>query len=103
MGRKLIYSEEEKRLLNVRGSMIHRCHGYVRDFLHKYYKDRGISVCEKWRRPEGKRDFIKWALNNGYKQGLEIDRINNDGNYDPQNCRFVTHAQNSANRKFNRK
>ena len=46
-------------------------------------------------------DFISfktWALENGYKDNLTIDRINNDGNYEPSNCRFITIAENSRNR-----
>ena len=54
---------------------------------------RGITVCEDWKRAK---NFIEWALNNGYKDGLQIDRINNDGNYEPSNCRFVTHGENNA-------
>ena len=64
------------------------------------YKDwggRGIKLCGEWlHNPEM---FIKWALENGYKKGLQIDRINNDGNYTPDNCRFVTPAENMHNKR----
>lgn len=61
---------------------------------YKDYGGRGITVCEEWR--NNPKSFIEWAENNGYEQGLEIDRIDNDMGYSPDNCRFVTHAENSA-------
>ena len=62
----------------------------------QYYGGRGISICEEWScDPE---EFIRWALKNGYKKGLAIDRTNNDGNYEPSNCRFVTQSENNQNR-----
>lgn len=63
----------------------------------RYYRygGRGITICEEWKNLN---NFIEWALSNGWVEGLQIDRINNDGNYTPDNCRFVTNKQNSRNR-----
>lgn len=60
----------------------------------KDYFDRGIKVCEEWREflP-----FKEWALNNGYKEELELDRIDNDKGYSPDNCRFVTSREQKLN------
>lgn len=67
---------------------------------NEYYKDyggRGISVCKEW---EDFKNFYNWAMNSGYSDTLTIDRINNDGNYDPDNCRWVTQkVQNNNTRK----
>ena len=59
------------------------------------YGGRGITVYEGWKTfiP-----FMEWALDNGFEKGLEIDRIDNDGNYTPDNCRFVTNKTNMRNR-----
>lgn len=46
-------------------------------------------------------EFYKWAVKNGYKEGLELDRTNNNGNYEPSNCRWVTHTTNGRNRRTN--
>ena len=62
----------------------------------KYYRDRGITVCDEWQ--DFKR-FEEWALSHGWKKGLQIDRINNNGNYEPSNCRFVTCKENCRNRR----
>ncbi len=58
----------------------------------KYYGARGI-IC-KW---EDVKSFCDWGMANGYKKGLEIDRINNDGNYEPSNCRFITRSVGNTN------
>lgn len=75
-------------------SMLERCMPNAID-KHRYF-ERGIKVCDEW-----KSDFYafkKWALENGYKEELQIDRINNGRNYEPSNCRFVTVEQNMNNR-----
>lgn len=79
-------------------SMLHRCYN-KEDTHYDNYGGRGIAVCEEWK---GSFDnFAQWALNNGYKQGLQIDRINNDGNYEPSNCRWCTLKENCRNRGSN--
>jgi hypothetical protein len=63
-----------------------------------YYYDLGI-ICEKqWGGPKGRRAFIKWSLTHGFEPTLELDRIDNSGNYSPKNCRWVTHKENCRNR-----
>jgi hypothetical protein len=66
---------------------------------HKNYKDyggRGIVVCDEWKVAK---NFLDWAHANGYADNLEIDREDNDGNYCPENCRWVTHLQNCTNKR----
>ena len=63
---------------------------------YKDYGGRGILICDEWKNPLV---FCNWAIENGYKKGLEIDRINNDGNYEPSNCQFITHKENCATGK----
>jgi len=59
------------------------------------YGGRGIKVCEEW---QEFKPFLDWAMKNGYKKGFGIDRRNNDGDYEPGNCRFVTTVKNNQNR-----
>lgn len=66
----------------------------------KYYGARNIGVCDEWKRDPT--SFIKWAAANGYAADLTIDRIDNDGNYEPSNCRFVTVKTNIRNRGYNK-
>lgn len=66
------------------------------------YGGRGIIVCSDWR--ESPESFIEWALENGYEKHLTLDRIDNDGNYMPSNCRFVNRTiQNRNTRKLTSK
>ena len=62
---------------------------------NKLYLSRGITVCEEWDEYEAFRD---WALDNGFQEHLELDRINNDEGYSPDNCRWITHEENCNNR-----
>ena len=63
----------------------------------KYYGGRGISVCSEWKTDYAK--FRSWALSHGYKKGLSIDRIDVNGNYSPDNCRWVTMAEQQRNKR----
>ena len=83
-------------LFKVWNGMIRRCHS-PKAPNRKYYYDRGISVCKLWR--DDFSAFERWSIDNGYKQGLQIDRINVNGNYEPSNCRWITPKDNSHNRR----
>lgn len=85
----------KEKIRRVWHSMIRRCHN-IKDTGYKHYGDKGISVCTEWR--DDFNTFYNWAMSNGYKEGLTIDRINNDGNYEPNNCRWVSHKENNNNR-----
>lgn len=68
---------------------------------YKNYGGRGIKICDEWL--DNYWNFENWAINNGYKNNLSIDRINNDENYEPNNCRWATRIQqqnNTRNNKF---
>ena len=62
------------------------------------YGGRGIYVCDDW---ADFRPFAEWALTNGYHRSLQLDRIDNDGPYSPENCKYVTASENSNNRRSN--
>ena len=64
--------------------------------VKRLYQDRGITVCDDWTIFENFRD---WALSHGYKEGLQIDRVNNDAGYSPENCRWVSQRENTNNRR----
>lgn len=64
------------------------------------YGGRGISVCTEWDNFE---NFYKWSIDNGYERSLTIDRVDNDGNYCPENCRWVDNFAQANNRSTTRK
>jgi hypothetical protein len=86
-------------LYSVYRGMVRRC----TEELHRSYKNyggRGVSVCDEWLNDvDGLQNFVKWARNEGEILGLQLDREDNDGNYDPSNCRFITARENSLNRR----
>jgi len=94
-GFKRKYKYQNIRLYGIWSSMIRRC--YVGDSRH--YMDKNIKVCDNWR--ESFDNFAEWSFENGYKDDLTIDRIDNAGNYEPSNCRWTTMKVQSNNRDSN--
>lgn len=78
-------------------AMRQRC-GNPNSKSYRRYGGRGISVCSEWKEWNV---FKEWALSNGYSLGLSIDRIDNDGNYEPNNCRWVTNEIQANNKSDN--
>lgn len=78
--------------------MVQRCVNSKSAHFHNY-GGRGIAICSEWRDFKA---FYAWAIVNGWAEGLELDRVNNNGNYEPCNCRWVTPAQNNLNKRTNR-
>jgi len=82
----------QHKLYNLRYKMIQRCY-HSKPSEYKAYQGKRIQVCDEWRNnPES---FFEWCLNNGWKEGLQLDRIDSNGNYEPSNIQFSTISENS--------
>ena len=92
------HNKSKTKLYKVWKSMRKRCNN-KNGTGYKNYGGRGIKVCKEWQK-----DFVifyKWAIDNGYKENLSIDRINNDGNYEPLNCRWADRITQNNNTRRN--
>lgn len=87
----------EVRLYRIWAGMKARCYTTIQPDKARYYRERGITVCDEWR--DDYPAFRAWALENGYAANLSIDRRDNDGNYEPGNCRWATAIEQRANRR----
>ncbi len=88
--------ESHSRLATIWYHMKSRCDN-PKDTNYRNYGNRGITVCEEW-----KNDFLvfkEWAVNNGYQDGLSIDRIDVNGNYEPNNCRWLKQEDQLNNKR----
>jgi len=96
---KTIHGLSNTQLYHKYKSMVYRCYNPKQNNF-EYYGGKGIGICMEWLNSEtGLQNFISWSLVNGYKPKLQIDRINNDGDYSPSNCRYITAELNRARMK----
>jgi hypothetical protein len=83
-----------EKIYGVYRGMLQRCYD-KKHWLYPRYGGRGITVCNEWK--QDIHAFVKWAIENGYKKGLTIERKNNDLGYSSENCTFVSLRQNLNN------
>jgi hypothetical protein len=98
-GLRTTHGQKKTRLYTIWSRMIGRCEN-SNDEAYPRYGGRGILINPAWR--QSFETFRDWALANGYDETLTIDRRDNDGNYEPANCRWATYAEQSRNTSRNR-
>ena len=86
-------------LYTVWEGMKQRCTNIKHNSYHNY-GGRGIRVCDEWKNDYSA--FRKWAISNGYRKGLTLERVNNNDGYSPANCKWITNREQSRNKRSNR-
>ena len=95
---KIYDGRSKTKLYSVWKTMKYRCSN-KNNHKYKNYGGRGIKVCDEWKDYSL---FRTWALSNGYQDDLTIDRVDVDGNYEPNNCRWVDMKTQQRNRSNNK-
>jgi hypothetical protein len=83
------------RIHRIWSAMKRRCQN-KNQIAYPQYSGRGITVCDNWQQFTS---FLEWALSHGYTDGLTLDRLDSNGNYEPSNCRWASYQEQGKNRR----